>query len=206
MPEKSNAEKISFPSCFGTGRVCAGQITENLYLACAAMRLGCCAVGFIDQEYCTETFGLDGNGMIMKKICLYNVDMEQKKGRRLRSALDALPFAWEVLPEKSYFESVGKAAGLPDFSAGEENEIDSLNGEVGSRKVYRNEFMLICGLDKSELDMLLDVMHRNNVSIGLKAVLTDTNAKWKMCDLIEELIKEREVMKRYKKSSEKKRR
>ncbi len=38
----------------------AGHITENIYLATTALKLGGCAIGAVDGKYCDETFGLDG--------------------------------------------------------------------------------------------------------------------------------------------------
>ena len=37
-----------------------GHVGENLYLACAALGLGTCGVGYYDQKLCDEIFRLDG--------------------------------------------------------------------------------------------------------------------------------------------------
>lgn len=38
----------------------AGHVTENLYLACASLELGACAVGALDGKLADQVFGLDG--------------------------------------------------------------------------------------------------------------------------------------------------
>lgn len=38
-----------------------GHVGENLYLACTALGLGTCGIGYYDQALCDTTFRLDGN-------------------------------------------------------------------------------------------------------------------------------------------------
>lgn len=43
----------------------AGHMAENLYLACAGIGLGCCAIGAFSDELCNELFTLDGEEEFM---------------------------------------------------------------------------------------------------------------------------------------------
>jgi len=38
----------------------AGHITQNLYIACSALKLGTCAIAALDTDACNRLFGLDG--------------------------------------------------------------------------------------------------------------------------------------------------
>jgi SagB-type dehydrogenase family enzyme len=43
----------------------AGHVAQNLYLACAALGLGTCAIAAYDQEFCDKLFELDGQEEFM---------------------------------------------------------------------------------------------------------------------------------------------
>jgi len=40
----------------------AGHVCQNLYLACEALGLGCCAVAAFDDDAVNEIIGVDGKG------------------------------------------------------------------------------------------------------------------------------------------------
>ena len=55
--------------------------------------------------------------------------------------------------------------------------------------------LVMCGLSGSEMNALLDALRQQNVNIPLKAVLTETNAKWSLARLYKELSAERDMFK-----------
>lgn len=56
------------------------------------------------------------------------------------------------------------------------------------------EFMILCGLSKSDLDKVLNFMKKNKISISAKAMLTDTNRRWSFIKLIHEIDAERKAI------------
>ncbi|MDO4981932.1 MAG: DUF3783 domain-containing protein [Eubacteriales bacterium] len=57
------------------------------------------------------------------------------------------------------------------------------------------QYQIMCGLSGSEMNALLDALRRQNINIPLKAVLTETNAKWSSARLYKELSAERAAFK-----------
>ncbi len=57
---------------------------------------------------------------------------------------------------------------------------------------FSEEFMLLCGMDKTMLDKILNFMNKKKISVSLKAMLTETNKDWSVTKLISEIKAERD--------------
>ena len=57
--------------------------------------------------------------------------------------------------------------------------------------VPEEKLLLLADFSRAEMDHLLDGLRAKSVSIPLKAVLTPTNRRWTVLELIEELRRER---------------
>ena len=80
---------------------------------------------------------------------------------------------------------IGFLAGLDGFT-------DEKQDAQGS---FDEEMLIMCGLSGGEMNALLNALRRENVNIPLKAVLTETNAKWSPARLYKELSAERDMFK-----------
>lgn len=66
----------------------------------------------------------------------------------------------------------------------------------GDSQTFDDEMIVMCGLDNRTMDEFLLGMRTNRIPvISLKAVLTQTNAKWTSLQLHKELCAEREALK-----------
>ena len=78
------------------------------------------------------------------------------------------------------------------FPAGLEGFTDE---KQAAQESFDEEMLIMCGLSGGEMNALLDALRRENVNIPLKAVLTETNAKWSSARLYKELSAERDMFK-----------
>ena len=62
------------------------------------------------------------------------------------------------------------------------------------------EYMLLCDFAPEELNMFLQRSHEEDLNVGYKAGLTETNKKWKLSKLISENIEEHQTMLRINRS------
>ncbi|MCR5826487.1 MAG: DUF3783 domain-containing protein [Oscillospiraceae bacterium] len=119
------------------------------------------------------------------KVLLYHLDSDTETGRALRGVL---------LAQKLFTVTVGEA------QAGERvARLVSTNAAVHDAPAPepppQESFMLLCGLGERQLDRLLAAMRRAGVSVPYKAVLTEHNRDWTLCDLMQEVVREHELMK-----------
>lgn len=119
------------------------------------------------------------------KVLLYRLGGETEKGSALRAILDEMKILTLSVDAAQTGETVGK---LVSANAATDAPPPETAPEA--------EFMLLCGLGDRQLDRLLANMRRAGVSVPYKAVLTEHNKNWKLCQLIEEVAKEHELMKR----------
>ena len=119
------------------------------------------------------------------KVLLYRLDGDTAKGRALRAILDEMKLLTLNVDAAQTGETVGRLVSAQAAST------DAPPPEIAPTA----EFMLLCGLGDRQLDRLLGAMRRAGVSVPYKAVLTEHNKSWKLCDLIEEVAKEHELMK-----------
>ncbi len=94
-------------------------------------------------------------------------------------AVEALGFAYRPIPAELLNCEVGALAdggrACPAFEG-------SAPGE---------KLLLLADFSRAEMDRLLDGLRAQSISIPLKAVLTPTNRRWTVLELIEELRRER---------------
>lgn len=119
------------------------------------------------------------------KVLLYRLGKDTEKGNALCAILgDMKLLTLHVAPEQ-----LGETAGkLASTNA-------AATGAPPPESAPEAEFMLLCGLGDKQLDRLLANMRRAGVSVPYKAVLTEYNKEWKLCKLIEEVMREHELMK-----------
>lgn len=120
------------------------------------------------------------------KVLLYRLGGETEKGSALRAILDEMKILTLSVDEAQAGETVGRLVSANAAAT------DAPPPETAPEA----EFMLLCGLGDRQLDRLLANMRRAGVSVPYKAVLTEHNKNWKLCQLIEEVAKEHELMKR----------
>ena len=120
------------------------------------------------------------------KVLLYRLGEETEKGAALRAVLREQKLLTLTVEENQLGETAGR---LVSTNAA---PVDAPAPESAPEA----EFMLLCALGDRQLDRLLAAMRRAGVSVPYKAVLTETNKTWKLCQLIEEVVKEHELMKR----------
>ena len=120
----------------------------------------------------------------IRKLLLYNFNIKEKL-----SEIKASAFKSEItlvyVDKESYSLTVGYEAGIDGFKREASDE--------GSD--FDEEMLIMCGLSGGEMNALLDALRRENVNIPLKAVLTETNAKWSSARLYKELSAERDMFK-----------
>ena len=61
----------------------------------------------------------------------------------------------------------------------------SATGNITTKNI--GEMMLICHMNNEMLDTLLQKMRENNITVPLKAVITDTNKHWSSIELYQHL-------------------
>lgn len=119
------------------------------------------------------------------KALLYHLGEESETGRALRAVLEEQNILTLSVGEEALGETVGRLA--------------STNGEPGAgvpERVPEAAFMLLCALGDRQLDRLLAAMRRAGVFVPYKAVLTATNRDWTLGALIDEVVREHEMLNR----------
>ena len=122
----------------------------------------------------------------------------------MKAHIAALPpvtaLAWKV-PEDSALDKVCAGAGVRLRTVKEEDlgrTVAALCGLPGAEEGGLNAgpadptpALVLWGLDRKGLDAFLDRLRQAQVSIPLKAVVTDTNRSWTFDSLLKELAAER---------------
>ncbi len=104
--------------------------------------------------------------------------------KKLRSICDKLGVRLRKVQPAEYGEPLGAFAGLREHT----DQPASVDGATGQMLVF-------AGLTERQLDHFLSALRTLRVSGDtLKAVLTETNAKWTAPELYAELLRERESM------------
>lgn len=120
------------------------------------------------------------------KALLYHLGEESETGRALRAVLEEQNILTLSVGEEALGETVGRLA--------------SANGETADagvpERVPEAAFMLLCALGDRQLDRLLAAMRRAGVFVPYKAVLTATNRDWTLGALIDEVVREHEMLNR----------
>ena len=119
------------------------------------------------------------------KVLLYHLGEETETGKRLREVLREMKLLTLTVNEAQLGETVGRLASTNAAAS----------GAPLPERVPEAAFMLLCALGDRQLDRLLANMRRAGVSVPYKAVLTEHNKDWKLCNLIEEVTREHEFLK-----------
>ena len=124
-----------------------------------------------------------GEGAAVTKVLLYHLEEDSERGARVRAVLDELGFRAVTVPEARLAETAEQLLAHPDGPCATPFE----------GKAPETEFLLFCGNEK-QLDRLLKALRRRELAIPHKAMLTDSNRKWELCKLIEEVRREHAAM------------
>lgn len=130
----------------------------------------------------------------LKKVYLYNIDRNPAKGQRIRDVITAEGYDFEVIGEERLVEIVGRIVGLEGY---EDREAVEVTGPP------KSSFALFNGFSDEELEALITAMRNGRANVGAKAVMTEYNKEWPLVRLMEAVVKEHAIMKKY---SEKKKR
>ncbi len=119
-----------------------------------------------------------------KQVLTYNIESE--KISALRQELKGLGCAVREVSPKEYGVLLGALAGLDGYVYKKNAKPE---GNVGSG------FAVICGFSGVGIDAVLAAFRRSKLGGEvLKAVLTDTNARWNSVELYNEVKREHEYM------------
>ena len=123
--------------------------------------------------------------MQMKGVLLYNLPKE--KLGKIRFLLFKLGLeARAVAPEK-YALPVGSLAGAEGLSPAQE-------AAEAPQEDFSEEMLVMCGLSSAQFSGFLNALRQNRCTVALKAVLTETNARWSSVELHRELRREHEAL------------
>lgn len=117
-------------------------------------------------------------------VLLYNFSDESLG--KIRRALLPLKIRIKTVGVDEYSQPLGFLAGI----AGIEPLTETYSGDG-----FKDELMLICGLNQVKLQALLNALYKNGVGrIDLKAMLTPTNISWNSTRLYEAVKADHEEM------------
>ncbi|MFT4106818.1 MAG: DUF3783 domain-containing protein [Lacrimispora sp.] len=123
-------------------------------------------------------------------VLYYQPESDKQKGNdtkaaKMKAVLVRMGIRIKNISQEQMGQTVGYLAGLEGFEEQEAEVCPPVKEEVLVMKNFSN----------ARLDEFLMSLRRAGVErIALKAVVTDTNCKWKLYDLYQELVKEHEVM------------
>ena len=130
---------------------------------------------------------------VTKEMALYYQPEKDKQGgndtkaAKLKSVLVRMGIRIKNISPDQTSQTVGYLAGYDGFEE-----------QIGEEAVpVEEEILVMMNFSNRRIDELLMSLKRAGVpKIALKAVITDTNCKWKFSDLYQELKKEHDVMSR----------
>lgn len=120
-----------------------------------------------------------------KPLLLFYSTNEEKISR-ISNLCERFGFSFRGVAHEEANQTVGFLAGLNGFPESSENV----------ENPPENECMVFSSVERESLDRFLTEMRNSEVRVTLKAMITPHNQKWKLCDLIAELIKEHNQMNR----------
>ena len=120
-------------------------------------------------------------------ILLYNF-VQDERTRQIRGYLSKAGITARLVSAPDYQKPLGYLFGLPGFS-----EPSPVN--LGAN--FKDEMLVMHNFSNNQLDQLLAFFRERQLSpVALKAVLTPVNCHWNSLKLHEELLKERDAMRR----------
>ena len=119
----------------------------------------------------------------MPQILLFN--LSQDKLRRLRPLALRLGLSCRAVPPTEFGKSLAALCGRAEDAAAADGE-DALD--------VPGEMLVMDGLSAPQFHGLLDGLRRERATVALKAVVTESNARWSAARLYRELSAEHEAM------------
>ena len=124
-------------------------------------------------------------GDAMKGVLLYNLSKE--KLTKLRFLLFKLGLEGRVVSPEEFNLPVGVLAGAEGLSPAPE-------AAGAPQESFSGEMLVMCGLSSAQFSGFLNALRQNRCGVALKAVLTETNARWSSVELHRELRREHEAL------------
>ncbi len=118
------------------------------------------------------------------KPLLMFYSQNEEKLSRMSNLCERFGFSLRKIAPEETNQTVGFLAGFNGF----------LKSDEKAGIIPENECVVFSSIDRETLDRFLSEMRNNDVRVTLKAMVTPHNQKWKICDLISELIKEHKAM------------
>ena len=119
------------------------------------------------------------------RVIVYGVEKESERGALLWRVVRELNFDLREVRAEQLSDPVGSLAGL----VGHHPALAPFDGEAPE-----GEFLLLCNLNKHQLDDFLMALKIVGVSIPHKAVLTKENRSWSFIELMAQVAQEHEQL------------
>lgn len=119
----------------------------------------------------------------MAEVFIYNVSGE--KLRRIRVALTRQGIRGRLVTPEEYGHPTGYLAGLEGFDPAE---------EPYAGDGFRDEMIVMSGLSSRQFSAFLDALRASRATVALKAVVTESNARWDSPTLHAALREEHDTM------------
>lgn len=119
------------------------------------------------------------------RVIVYGVEKESERGALLWRVVRELNFDLREVRAEQLSDPVGSLAGLVGYHPA----LAPFGGEAP-----KGEFLLLCNLNKHQLDDFLMALKIVGVSIPHKAVLTKENRSWSFIELMVQVAQEHEQL------------
>lgn len=123
----------------------------------------------------------------MACVLLYNIGKE--KLSKIKFLLFKLGLSVREVQREEYGLPIGTLAGLEDCS-----DAAPVGTEDRSAEAFSGEMLVMCGLSSAQFSAFLNALRQNRCGVALKAMLTETNARWSSVELHRELRREHEAL------------
>ena len=122
----------------------------------------------------------------MKELVLYYAPEDTAHVGQLKGIMSQMGIRIKNLTPERCVQKIGYLAGKEGF---EKRTVSAGYGKYAP--VMDRELLVFCGFEEERLDQLLDHMKTAGIpGIGLKAIMTDTNAGWTVYQLYRQLCEE----------------
>ena len=122
----------------------------------------------------------------MTGVLLYNIGKE--KLPKIKFILFKLGLSAREVSPAEFDRPIGYLAGLEGFDA----------AETDAGEPFAGEMLVLCGLSSAQFSAFLNALRQNRCTVALKAVLTETNARWSSVELHRELRREHDALQKAK--------
>ena len=124
---------------------------------------------------------------IMAQVLLFNIRGD--KLRKIRMLLFKLGLRCVVVAPEDFSRTLGALCGRAE---------DAPAVRADEAPAFEGEMLVMDGLSPVQFHGLLDALRRERAAVALKAVVTESNARWSAARLYCELSAEHEVMEKLK--------